>query len=464
MLVSSRQGGVPVMGVAWNDANCQVTWSRSTQHKEMIVGFAGLSLLLVICSPLSEGAGYPWPDKVTQYKGYMDLNESHGVFYFYWFFESRSNPSTDPLVVWLTGGPGCSSLLALFGENGPFLMNTTTTPVYNPYGWNQFANLLYVDQPAGTGFSYVSNPLKYDTNEKEISMAFWDFMLEFYAKYPQYSHHDLYVIGESYAGHYVPAIGSTIVQSNSIYAQNLKGIGIGNGWVDPYVQYKAYAQYAYANNLINATTLSIANDMYDACKFLLDIHGWILAFEACQLIELTVLEAAEIHIGRSINPYDIRIPCKVPPLCYDFDPLTKFLSRSDVRADLGVGNHSWTQCNRVVEIFLLGDWIKEFQNAVSKVLHNGRRVLVYSGKEDYICNYFGGLEWTNTTKWDGQAKFDQAPFEPWMVDNIQAGEVKNYGPLTFLAVESAGHMVPKDQPKHALDMLKRFLANQPFSG
>lgn len=427
-----------------------------------MAGITNIIVLFFIFSSVQ--AGYPWPEKVLQYKGYMDLNETHGVNYFYWFFESRSDPSSDPLVLWLTGGPGCSSLLALLGENGPFLMNTTSKPVTNPYSWNSFANLLYVDQPVGTGFSYVSDPLKYDTNEKEIATAMSDFLLEFYSKYPKYSKLDLYIIGESYAGHYVPAIGQFIVQSQPSFAKNLKGIGIGNGWVDPYIQYKAYAEYAFKMGLINNTVVEIANGLYDVCKVLIDTHLWPLAFEACQIIELTVLEASEVHIGRSINPYDIRIPCQYPPLCYNFDPVTALLNSKEVKDDLGVGDHKWQQCNRAVEILLIHDWIQEYQDAVSDILKSKRRVLVYSGKEDFICNYLGGLEWAVYTKWDGQADFDKAVFKKWSVDNVTAGEVKSHDLLTFLAVENAGHMVPRDQPKHALDMLKRFLSNKPFDG
>ena len=142
-------------------------------------------------------------------------------------------------------------------------------------GWNAVSNLLYVDQPAGTGFSFVRDPLGYETNERQIATELWDFVRKFYQLYPKYSFLDLYVFGESYgqllplplslsllhlpnvpclflrvmsivfvsvAGHYVPATGQVIVESNSIYARNLKGIGIGNGWVDPYLQYPAYAE------------------------------------------------------------------------------------------------------------------------------------------------------------------------------------------------------------------------------
>lgn len=150
-----------------------------------------------------------------------------------------------------------------------------------------------MDQPAGTGFSYVSNPLGYETNERTIGTELWQMIQEFYLKYPKYAHLDLYIVGESYgeevlvddtqcgwdsscgcetghslvqpctqewvarlvgvhlsilsstaAGHYVPATAQVIVESNSVYSKNLKGIGIGNGWVDPKLQYAAYSQVA----------------------------------------------------------------------------------------------------------------------------------------------------------------------------------------------------------------------------
>ena len=423
-----------------------------------------VAAFLLCSSPALVSAGYPWPDNVTQFSGYMDLDESHGVAYFYWFFESRNNASSDPLVLWLTGGPGCSSLLALFGENGPFLLNTTDTPAFNPYSWNSFANLLYVDQPAGTGFSYITDKAKYDTNEEEIAKALWDFIMMFYKKYPKYSNLDFYIIGESYAGHYVPAIGRLIsAEVNSIYAANLKGIAIGNGWVDPLIQYKAYGQYAYANGLVGKDVLDVADGMYDVCKELIKSGVWPIAVEECQLLGEFVLTAAEVKRRETINPYDIRLKCQVPPLCYDMSAINKFLARHDIKEELGVANHSWVSCRRIVELHLLGDWIKEFQDAVSVILKAGRRVLVYSGKEDYICNYLGGLAWTTTISWDHTNDFEKAPFENWMVDSALAGEVKAYGPLTFLEVEKAGHMVPRDQPKNALDMLGRFLGNKPFS-
>ena len=106
--------------------------------------------------------------------GYLDV--AVGVKYFFWMFESRSKPSTDPLVLWLTGGPGCSSQLALLAENGPCNMakNGTGTEK-NPYSWTSNANVIWVDQPAATGFS-TGLPLVHD--EDGVASNMYNFMQE----------------------------------------------------------------------------------------------------------------------------------------------------------------------------------------------------------------------------------------------------------------------------------------------
>lgn len=88
----------------------------------------------------------------TYTSGLLAIGKKSDIFY--WHFESRSNPTTDPLVIWLTGGPGCSSMLALFTENGPFTINDDLTLENNPMAWNNNANIVFVDQPVGTGFSH----------------------------------------------------------------------------------------------------------------------------------------------------------------------------------------------------------------------------------------------------------------------------------------------------------------------
>ena len=172
---------------------------------------------------------------------------------FYWWFESRNDAENDPLVLWLTGGPGCASEIALFYENGPYAFNEDgETLKKNEYSWNSNANLLYVDQPVGTGFSH-STLLDHPTNELEIAEDMYMFMSKFLDKYPQLKGKDFYITGESYAGHYIPAISHYFkFESPTPLEVNFRGLAIGNGLVDPYNQYPAYAKFAYENNLIGS--------------------------------------------------------------------------------------------------------------------------------------------------------------------------------------------------------------------
>jgi carboxypeptidase C (cathepsin A) len=122
----------------------------------------------------------------------------------FWFFEARNNASTAPLAVWLTGGPGCSSMVGLFQENGPCTFNNVSgsIPELNPYSWNTYANVLYVDQPVGTGFSY-GNENKTNTTP-EAAPVLWAFMQTFYAHFSNYQNRDFALFTESYGGHYGP--------------------------------------------------------------------------------------------------------------------------------------------------------------------------------------------------------------------------------------------------------------------
>jgi len=123
----------------------------------------------------------------------------------------------------------------------------------------------------------------------------------------------------------------------------------------------------------------------------------------------------------------------------------------------------YESCNMLVHTEMLGDWMGNFASDVPILLQAGVNVLVYSGTEDFICNYLGGQAWVNDLKWSGQKQFQSLDLKEWKVQNKTAGLAKSYNGFTFLEVFAAGHMVPMDQPVNALDMLKRFLTNQPFT-
>ncbi|KAL0302396.1 UNVERIFIED_CONTAM: Serine carboxypeptidase-like 18 [Sesamum calycinum] len=159
------------------------------------------------------------PDKLpnTLETGYIGVGENEEVQLFYYFFESEGNPENDPFIFWITGGPGCSGLSVILMEISTFVVDfpncpgDPTTLKLNEYAWTKSASILFIDQPAGTGYSY-SNTLKgYITNDTLSTRLCYDFLKKWLIKHPQYLKNPLYIVGESYSGITIPLIVDIVV-------------------------------------------------------------------------------------------------------------------------------------------------------------------------------------------------------------------------------------------------------------
>lgn len=361
----------------------------------------------------------------------------------------------------MTGGPGCSSELAIFFENGPW---TVTKKLFskpqlhdNPFSWNKVANVLFIDQPGGTGFSTVANSYGYTTNEAQVNADMQVFLQGFFAQYPQYKGLPFYITGESYGGHYVPAVARGVVeanQQNPPYVIPLKGIAIGNGLIDPLYTTQSYPAFAYGNGLIDSDCLQEANSLFPQCQQDIEQGNYQAAFLDCNNVFGQVLQCAG-----NINYYDVRKQCTPAPLCYDFTPISDYLNSDEVRQHLGVGDISWQTCSSVVYQYMQNDFEVSYRSALPYLMSNGVRVTIYEGVEDLICNFYGATATLETMSWSGQQGFNNAANRTWTVGGKQAGNVRQYSNLTYVTVLAAGHMVPHDQPAAALDLLTRFLKN-----
>jgi serine carboxypeptidase-like clade 4 len=398
-------------------------------------------------------------DDLAHRAGYYPIQHSHAAKMFYLFFESRNNKK-DPVVIWLTGGPGCSSELAVFYENGPFKIANNLSLVWNEYGWDKVSNLLYVDQPTGTGFSYSTDNRDIRHDEDGVSNDLYDFLQAFFAEHPEYAKNDFFITGESYAGHYIPAFAARVHKGNKAKEGihiNLKGFAIGNGLTDPAIQYKAYADYALDMGIIKQADYDRINKvMVPACELAIKLCGTDgkIACTASYFVCNTIFNSIMSHAG-DINYYDIRKKCD-GSLCYDFSNMEKFLNQGSVRKALGVGDIEFVSCSSTVYQAMLVDWMRNLEVGIPALLEDGISLLVYAGEYDLICNWLGNSRWVHAMKWSGQKEFAASPDVPFIVNGSEAGLLKNYGPLSFLKVHDAGHMVPMDQPKAALEMLKKW--------
>jgi len=427
------------------------------------------------------GAGWPACDPgVTQWSGYFEVNgttEKADKNYFYWAFAPRSGRADAPVLLWMTGGPGCSSSLALLVENGPCHINETTAELYNnPFSWNTDAYLVYIDQPSGVGFSY-SGSAGYDTNEAEVSRDMYWFLQKFFEAHPSLQSNPFFVVGESYGGHFAPATAYRIMQGNEANEGPVKirltGLAVGNGLVDPYVQYASYPDLAYnwcntvlGSPCVSQSTYEYMQSMVPTCQSTIAGCMQNVSFD-CSMADLECNPIMSAYTDTGLNVYDIRKPCD-GQLCYNFNGAISFMNRADVQTSLGVKSTNWQPCSDTVNQMFSQDWFKTFNTTIPPLLENGVRVLIYNGDDDFICNWIGSKNWTTELQWSKQKTFDQAPDKPVIIDTMQAALVRSVSStaspiqFSFMQVHGAGHMVPMDQPRTALYMISKFMSNQNF--
>ena len=241
----------------------------------------------------------------AQYSGYLNVGAKY---LHYWFVEALSNPSTAPVVLWLNGGPGCSSLEGYLYEQGPFHNNPSNPQelYFNNYTWAGVANMIYLEAPAGVGFSYSTDPADYHTNDLQTAEDNYAALQAFFAGFPEYADNDFFIAGESYAGVYVPTLAyqiylGTQAGTNTI---NLKGIMVGNGCTgdevgicgSETVSTAIHVNYYYTHALISPTAYS---------KIILECNNFLtLQIPACE----TALQEAYAKIG-NVDIYNIYGEC-----------------------------------------------------------------------------------------------------------------------------------------------------------
>ena len=191
------------------------------------------------------------------YSGYLKATDTKSLHYV--FAESMSNPATDPVVIWFNGGPGCSSMLGFAQEHGPYKLDSGTDFwAVNEWSWNKQANMLYIESPAGVGFSYCKGIKDCNSySDPESAADNLTAVLAFFEKFPEFKTNDLFISGESYAGIYVPYLSYYIDQYNTtnidnpdVFKPNLKGFAVGNGVTNyTYDCTPAYVEMAYWHSL-----------------------------------------------------------------------------------------------------------------------------------------------------------------------------------------------------------------------
>uniref|UniRef100_A0A8C5AKP5 Carboxypeptidase n=1 Tax=Gadus morhua TaxID=8049 RepID=A0A8C5AKP5_GADMO len=407
-----------------------------------------------------------------QYSGYLTIaNNKH---LHYWFVESQLNPAKDPVVLWLNGGPGCSSLDGMLTEHGPFLIQDDGVSLeYNPYSWNKISNMLYLESPVGVGFSY-SKDKNYVTNDTEVSMNNYLALKQFFKLFPEYSKNQLFLTGESYAGIYIPTLAERVMEDPAF---NLQGIAVGNGMASYELNDNSLVYFAYYHGLLG-------NQLWAQLQTF-----------CCSKGKCDFYNNHNVNCSKNVRPHE-KLPCsptycsglvisdgtslltcfqklrgaaslfknvRLDPPCTNSTPSTLYLNNAYVRAALHISPDAlpWVLCSSVVNLNygrVYMEVSKQYLKLLGALVY---RVLVYNGDVDMACNFMGD-EWFVESL---QQKVD-VQRRTWTYQDkagLQVGGfVKEFCNLAFLTIKGSGHMVPTDKPAAAYTMFSRFLLRQPF--
>ncbi|GLU10287.1 hypothetical protein SLE2022_271060 [Rubroshorea leprosula] len=407
----------------------------------------------------------------AHYAGYVTVNEESGRALFYWFIEADEDPESKPLLLWLNGGPGCSSIA--YGEAeeiGPFHIRPDGKTLYlNPYSWNQVANILFLDSPVGVGFSYSNTSSDLLSNgDKRTAQDSLTFLLKWFERFPQYKGRDFYISGESYGGHYVPQLSQAIVRHNWAVKEkviNLKGYMVGNALTDDYHDHLGVFQFMWSAGLISDQTFKLLNQ-------LCDLESFIHSSSSCNKI----LDVASEELG-NIDPYSIYTPpctanvsqskwllkrrLMVGRVSEKYDPCTEkhsevYFNLPEVQKALNVlpnvAPSKWETCSDLVN----SNWKDSPRTVLDiyrELIPSSLRIWIFSGDTDAV------IPVTSTRYTIDALKLPTVkPWRAWYDDGQVGGWTQEYAGLTFVTVRGAGHEVPLHRPKLALALVKAFLS------
>ncbi|CAJ1940772.1 unnamed protein product [Sphenostylis stenocarpa] len=431
--------------------------------------------------------GQPSSPSVSHFSGYITVNENHGRALFYWFFEAQSEPSKKPLLLWLNGGPGCSSIgYGAVVEIGPLLVNKNGEGLhFNTYSWNQEANLLFVESPVGVGFSYTNTSSDLTKLEDNfVAEDAYNFLVNWLQRFPQFKSREFFISGESYGGHYIPQLAELIFDRNKDSSKypfiNLKGFIVRNPETDDYYDNKGLLEYAWSHAVISDQQYEKAKQVCDFKQFewsnecnkamnevfqdYSEIDIYNIYAPACPLNSTSSADDSNSNdpesftkVRNDYRPRRMRIFGGYDP-CYS-NYAEEYFNRKDVQssfhADTKRGtDEAWNVCNNSI--------LRSYNFSVfsvlpiyTKLIKGGLKIWIYSGDADGRVPVIGTrccVEALGLPLKSG--------WRTWYHDNQVGGRIEEYEGLTYVTVRGAGHLVPLNKPSQALSLIHSFLTAQ----
>jgi len=430
-----------------------------------------------------------WDSKLPSkhYSGLIDVGSETGVSgkLHYWFIQSERDPASDPVVLWLNGGPGSSSLIGLFQENGQLNTNDDSMTnksggvprlFYNKWGWTQMASMIYLESPKGVGFSYCDKPSKCHNTDESTAIDNHEFLVNFFKGFSEFAKNDFYIVGESYAGVYIPMLIDQIDKRKVL--TNFKGAAIGNGcWgsdcfygqteleIDSHIYFghhlisqTLHARITSACSPNNWSSAKCRRILYEIDDQAGDFNIYNI-YDTCASDGVKVsqirdsVRKSNITLFKASDSYHIHPQLKQlnDYKCGTDRVMSLYLKNKEVRKAIHVNQEGHMKYK-----LTCGDL-----RPLYKKLFQKYRILIFSGDADACVPHWGTERWTREMNFD--LTYDWHLWDSVSMEKnlrVTAGYVINYEHLTYVTVKGAGHMVPQYKPAFALTMFKNFLENR----
>nr|XP_043622071.1 serine carboxypeptidase-like 13 [Erigeron canadensis] len=487
----------------------------------MCLSLVSLIILILCCSSstlmiansqtiVKSLPGYSGPLPFKLETGYIGVGKDEAVQLFYYFVESEGNPEEDPLIIWLAGGPGCGTLRAFFFEIGPMqiqygnYIDNVPALQLDPNSWTKVANVIYLDAPTLTGYSYTTNPDVVRSSDTESAMQTAEFLRKFVRDHPKFLNNPMYVTGISYSGIVIPIITEELYKGNDEGLEpkvNIQGYMGGNPLTDKTGDINSRLEYAYrvaliSDELFEATKKDCNGDYAEAdnnnLKCLSDIdevNKRVGDINIQQILDADCDPATNLVRGgnpvvkgnrrtlranSAIQMLPARSVLKDNVVCRgaNYDYATLWANDINVMKALGVREGTvkeWLLCNLDMKYNYGKRSMPQYEfNVRSSVAYHERltkrkcRALIFSGDHDMMVPHVGTRTWINSLN----LTITDSNWDAWYTNGQNAGyktsfERDNYS-LVFATIKGAGHTAPEFKPQECFELVKRWFAHRPI--
>lgn len=400
-------------------------------------------------------ANVPAEEIPVMFAGQLEVYSENTTYYFFWRFADQQPDAAaaNTTIFWLNGGPGCLSMDGALMESGPFRIDGAGNVVYNRGLWHKKGTVVFVDQPANTGFSFSGT---YAQELHQVKYAFLRFMERYFALFPEDRGNDIVLAGELYAGQYIPYIAQGILEHNrNGEPYSLQGLLIGNGWIDPATQGLLYLPYSYAAGVITPEheNWELVQAQHLMCQHSTDLDRGKLLYMDCENVLKAILAVTRRgpKSSQCVNMYDHTLQDLYPACGMNWPPdvlrVSDFLRLEPVMGFLNLDNRrEWEECRSSVSRHFAPRTSPPLITLFPELLAH-MQIVLFHGNRDIICNYIGGEDMIKRLEWGSERGFaDNTTVYDWVHNGTVEGYIKSERNLTFVNVFDALHMVPFDKP------------------